>query len=65
LWDSDIATNTIYKSIAKLIANRIKGVLLDLVGHFQLAFVKERNISDNILLSQELLHKYHKTRGGS
>jgi len=43
---------TVYKCMAKLIANRIKGVLADLVGPFQAAFVKGRNISDNILLSQ-------------
>jgi hypothetical protein len=45
-----------YKCIAKLIANRIKGVLPDLVGPFQSTFIEGRNISDNILLSQELLH---------
>jgi hypothetical protein len=44
--------NTIYKYITKLIGNRIKGVLLDLVGPFQSASVAWRNISYNILLSQ-------------
>ena len=38
-------------------------MLLDLVGPFQSAFVAGRNISDNILLSQELLHNYHINRG--
>jgi hypothetical protein len=41
--------NTIYKCIAKLIANRIKGLLSNLVGPFQSTFVVGRNISDNIL----------------
>jgi hypothetical protein len=35
--------NTVYKCIAKLIANRIKEILLDLVGPFQSAFVEGRN----------------------
>jgi hypothetical protein len=40
--------NTIYKCIAKLIANRIKGVLPNLVRPFQSTFFVGRNISDNI-----------------
>ena len=43
--------NTIYKCIAKIIANRIKRVLLDLIGPFKSTFVEGRNISDNMLLS--------------
>ncbi|XP_022883555.1 uncharacterized protein LOC111400373 [Olea europaea var. sylvestris] len=38
-------------------------VLLDIVGPQQTAFVKGRHISDNILLSQELLRNYH-PKGG-
>ncbi|CAA2976911.1 Hypothetical predicted protein, partial [Olea europaea subsp. europaea] len=55
--------NTIYKYIAKLIANRVKMVLPNIVGPQQTPFVKGRHISDNILLSQELLRNYHR-RGG-
>jgi hypothetical protein len=55
--------NTIYKCISKLIADRIKEVLSELVGPFQSAFVEGRNISDNILLSQEL-HNYNRKEGG-
>jgi hypothetical protein len=51
--------NTVYKCIAKIIANRLKRVLLDLVGQFQSAFIERRNINDNILLTEELLHNYH------
>jgi len=55
--------NTIYKCISKIIANRIKVVLSDLVGPCQSAFVASRNISDNILFSQELLRNYHLDSG--
>ncbi|XP_028070654.1 uncharacterized protein LOC114273089 [Camellia sinensis] len=52
--------NTIYKCIAKIIANRIKTVLPDLVDPVQSAFVQGRRISDNIFLSQELMRGYHR-----
>jgi hypothetical protein len=50
--------NTIYKCIAKLIANRIKGLLLNLVGPFHSTFVAGRNISDNILHDVNLLNMW-------
>ena len=55
--------NTIYKCIAKIIANRVQMVLPDVVSPFQSAFVAGRRISDNILLSQELLRNYHRDGG--
>lgn len=52
--------NTIYKCIAKIIANRIKDVLPDIIDPIQSAFVQGRRIADNIFLSQELMRGYHK-----
>ncbi|XP_028095882.1 uncharacterized protein LOC114295781 [Camellia sinensis] len=43
--------NTIYKCIAKIIANRVKLVLPDLIDPVQSAFVQGRRISDDIFLS--------------
>ncbi|XP_038975305.1 uncharacterized protein LOC120106373 [Phoenix dactylifera] len=57
--------NTVYKCIAKLIANRVKVVLSRLVGPFQTAFVASRRISDNIILCQELMRNYHRSGGSS
>jgi len=54
--------NTIYKCIAKIIEDRVKRVL-DIVSPFQLAFVEGRRISDNIMLSQELLRNYRRDNG--
>ncbi|GJV22742.1 hypothetical protein Tco_1375437 [Tanacetum coccineum] len=51
--------NVLFKCISKIIANRIKESLKVLVSPNQSAFVPGRNISDNILLTQELMHNYH------
>jgi len=55
--------NRVYKCIAKILAGRVKAVLPSLVGPYQTAFISGRRISDNILLSQELMKGYHKSTG--
>ncbi|GJT66824.1 sodium/hydrogen exchanger 6, partial [Tanacetum coccineum] len=55
--------NVLYKCISKLIANRVKEGLGDIVSINQSAFVPGRRISDNILLTQELMRNYHRRRG--
>ncbi|XP_021992554.1 uncharacterized protein LOC110889344 [Helianthus annuus] len=55
--------NVIYKCISKIITNRVKGCLGTLVNINQSAFVPGRKISDNILITQELMHNYHVDRG--
>ncbi|GJT25079.1 protein LAZ1 [Tanacetum coccineum] len=55
--------NIIYKCISKLITNRLKEGLDDVVSKNQSAFIPSRSISDNILLTQELMHNYHLNKG--
>ncbi|GKD53721.1 putative RNA-directed DNA polymerase, eukaryota, reverse transcriptase zinc-binding domain protein, partial [Tanacetum coccineum] len=57
--------NILYICISRTISNRMKGSLADLVSLNQSAFVPRRRISDNILLTQELMHNYHLDRGTS
>ncbi|GJV79883.1 hypothetical protein Tco_1515753 [Tanacetum coccineum] len=52
----------IVERVIKIISNRIKGSLKVLVSSNQSAFVLGRRISDNILLTQELMHNYHLDR---
>ncbi|GKE62932.1 putative reverse transcriptase domain, reverse transcriptase zinc-binding domain protein, partial [Tanacetum coccineum] len=51
--------------ISKVIANRIKGVLNSIVNSCQSAFIPSRQISDNIMLTQELMRNYHRMSGPS
>nr|GEX40572.1 hypothetical protein [Tanacetum cinerariifolium] len=57
--------NVLFKCISKIIANRIKGSLHFLINQNQSAFVLGRCISNNILLTHELMHNYHLDRGGA
>ncbi|GJY42406.1 hypothetical protein Tco_0429676 [Tanacetum coccineum] len=55
--------NVLFKCITKIISNRMKDCLTGLVSLNQSAFIPGRRISDNILLTQELMHNYHLDRG--
>ncbi|GJX24671.1 hypothetical protein Tco_0230967 [Tanacetum coccineum] len=55
--------NALYKCISKIITNRLKDDLDDVVSNNQSAFVPGRCISDNILITQEIMHNYHLNRG--
>lgn len=56
--------NVVYKCIAKVIAGRLKASLAEVVGPSQTAFLPGRQIVDAVLLTQELLHNYHKKGSG-
>ncbi|GJU83616.1 sodium/hydrogen exchanger 6 [Tanacetum coccineum] len=55
--------NVLYKCISKIIANRVKEGLGDIFSINQSAFVPGHRISNNILLTQELMRNYHRRRG--
>ncbi|GJY65904.1 hypothetical protein Tco_0468142 [Tanacetum coccineum] len=56
--------NVLFRCISKIIANRIKESLKRLISPNQSAFVPgPLDSTDNILLTQEIMHNYHLDRG--
>eukprot|EP00253_Pinus_taeda_P011878 PITA_11878 len=51
--------NVIYKIISKVIANRLKPILPGIISEEQSGYVEGRQILDNILLAQEMIHTLH------
>ncbi|KAL3813124.1 hypothetical protein ACJIZ3_014392 [Penstemon smallii] len=55
--------NLAYKVISKILANRLKPLLHNIISSNQMAFVEGRNINENSIISQEIMHYLHKRKG--
>lgn len=56
-------SNVVIKIITKVIANRMKPLMNDLVGLNQASFIPGRHTTDNILVAQEVVHSVHRKKG--
>lgn len=54
--------NVLYKIISKTLVNRLKLIFLEVISPFQNASVKDRDISDNILIAGVILHHFWKKK---
>ena len=57
--------NVAYKTITKMIANRLHSILPHLVGPHQTSFVHGRHIIENIVIAQEVVHSMRKKTGAT
>ncbi|KAL8145567.1 hypothetical protein AgCh_003647 [Apium graveolens] len=57
--------NILYKTLAKVLANRLKLVLPDVISENQSAFVPGRSVNDNVLVAFEVIHHMKRKSTGS
>jgi hypothetical protein len=55
--------NTNYKIVSKVVVERLKECITDLVSPFQTGFVPGRNIHENIVVAKEMMHSMHRMKG--
>ena len=55
--------NIVYKLVTKVIVNHIKPVLSTLIAPTQCSFVPKRQITDNVIIVQEMLHSMRGKQG--
>ncbi|KAK3189922.1 hypothetical protein Dsin_029483 [Dipteronia sinensis] len=50
--------SSMYKILAKVLANRLRKVMDAIIGESQMAFVKNRQISDSFVIAEEIIRKW-------
>ena len=55
--------NTTYKVISKILVTRLRPCMTNLISPNQVSFVPGRHITDNIIVAQEMLHKFKSSKG--
>ncbi|KAK2662891.1 hypothetical protein Ddye_001465 [Dipteronia dyeriana] len=56
--------SSLYKVLAKVLSNRVKRVMLSVIGPTQMAFIKGHQIVDNFDMVEEVIHYWKKDEKG-
>lgn len=59
-----ISIHRLYKVVAKLLSNRLKHVIQDLISDSQTAFIAGRQIIDAFMIANKVVHDLQSSRGG-
>ncbi|KAK3206771.1 hypothetical protein Dsin_020817 [Dipteronia sinensis] len=55
---------SMYKIFAKVLANRLKAMMNSVIGEYQMAFVKDRQILDSFVVAEEIIHSWKNDKVG-
>lgn len=55
--------NVLMKVVRKVIVNRLKHFMTKLIGDTQSSFIPRRQLADNIVLAQEMVHSMKRRKG--
>ncbi|KAK3226755.1 hypothetical protein Dsin_006617 [Dipteronia sinensis] len=55
---------SMYKLLAKVLANRLKKVMNSIIGEVQMPIVKRRQIIDGFVIAEEIIHHWKKDKNG-
>lgn len=55
--------NVSYKILTKIVVNRLKPLIPEIISPYQTRFVPSRSIHENILVAQEMVHSMWRMKG--
>ena len=55
-------SNVVSKMVSKVLANKVKGILPNIISDAQSAFIPDRLIADNTALAYKMLHRLRNKR---
>ena len=57
-------SNVVNRMVSKVLANRVKGILPNIISNAQIAFIPDRLITDNTTVAYDMLHRLRNRRQG-
>ncbi|KAK3231168.1 hypothetical protein Dsin_003049 [Dipteronia sinensis] len=53
-----------YKVLAKVLDNRFRNIMKSIIGESQMAFVKNRQKSDSLVIAEDIVHSWKSDKEG-